>query len=88
MEIVRIYGWVPHRANHNFPPPCRRFTSVFCNSFEPLCFDSFHMPLEHELGHLELKIELNPEILALLSCSTNGSTEINRKLEQPKGKGR
>ena len=87
-EIVRIYGWVPHRANYNFPPPCRRFTSVFCNSFEPLCFDSFHMPLEHELGHLELKIELNPEILALLSCSTNGSTEINRKLEQPKGKGR
>ena len=70
------------------PLPCRRFTSVFCNSFEPLCFDSFHMPLEHELGHLELKIELNPEILALLSCSTNGSTEINRKLEQPKGKGR
>ena len=44
------------------------------------------MLLEHELGHLELKIELNPEILALLSCSTNGSTEINRKLEQPEGK--
>ena len=20
MEIVRIYGWVPHRANYNFPP--------------------------------------------------------------------
>ena len=70
------------------PPPCRRFMSVFCNSFEPLCFDSFHMPLEHELGHLELKIELNLEILALLSCSANGSTKINRKLEQPKGKGR